>query len=461
MKLSYRVAELCAAMNGQAQHVSPDLRVESFTTNSRDVQAGDWFVCLQGEHTDGHQYAAQALRQGASGLIVSAERLPAELRSAPHIVVSSPNQALLDWGADFRNRFDGTVLGITGSNGKTTAKEIARQLCAHWDPQAHATAGNFNNFIGVPLTLLSAPLDADWWIVEMGTNRFGEIATLSEIVRPTVGLLTSIGESHLEFLESTAGVAREKAGICAGMSAGSDVWVPAKVLEREILEAEIAQAGMQLRTFGVDDPDADWNLSVLSIGKSPTEPTALLTPLGEVTTSLQSPLALQNLAGVLAALHSCGVAAAEVPSAVAALQLEVAGRMQFVPREQTLWVNDSYNANPSSFRSVLESLRKMFPSRRLLLAAGDMAELGAQAPQLHQAVGRFAAEVAVAEIFACGQFAEDYVRGWQDVCDRPAHTASTPRELLPAVQQRLLPDDILLVKGSRSARMEVLFEQER
>jgi UDP-N-acetylmuramoyl-tripeptide--D-alanyl-D-alanine ligase len=451
--LPYTVHELAPALQGSPQHVDPQTKVSGLTTDSRKIQPGQWFVCLQGENSDGHSYAAQAMAHGAAGLIASAERLPAELQQAPRIEVASPNQALLDWAADYRKRFSGHVLGITGSNGKTTTKEIARHLCQSLDATAHATQGNYNNFIGVPLTLLSAPLDTSWWVVEMGTNHFGEIETLAKVSQPTVGLLTSIGESHLEFLLNTAGVAREKSGLWKGLVEGGQAWIPANVLERSVLEREAEQIGVVLHSFGLNESSAEWNLQ-LQATRSDNGLSILGSPIGELQTSLNNPLALQNLAGVLAALHSTGVDDSDLRKAVAELDLDVAGRMQLLPRGDVLWVNDSYNANPSSFRSVLQSLRQMYPSRRLLLAAGSMAELGDQAPELHHQVGVFAADCGVSTLFACGPYASHLAEGWQATTQRLVHVTEEPGDLLPLLQQTLQPNDVILVKGSRSARME-------
>ena len=451
--LPYTVAELSQALQGIAHQVEPEVRVTGMSTDSRQVGAGQWFVCLQGERTDGHEYAAQALAQGAEGLIVAAGRLPPELHQAPRIEVASPNQALLDWAADYRQRFTGQVLGITGSNGKTTTKEIARQLCQALDPKVHATQGNFNNFIGVPLTILAAPLESQWWVVEMGTNHFGEISALAQVVRPTLGLLTSIGESHLEFLGSTAGVAQEKSGLFEGLPAGGCAWVPENVLEREVLEHSAARLGISLKSFGFNQPNAHWNLQLREVALQ--EGRLLLdSPLGELETTLHNPLALQNLAGVLAALQSTDVEEVLLRQAVSKLHLDVPGRMQLRPRAEMLWINDSYNANPSSFRSVLQSVRQMYPNQRLLVAAGSMAELGPQASELHRQIGRFAADCGVTELHACGPHAEDYAAGWLAGTKRPIHTTANPGELRPILEARLQPGDVILVKGSRSARME-------
>ena len=135
-----------------------------------------------------------------------------------------------------RNKFNGKVLAITGSNGKTSTKDILASLCSFLDPMAHATPGNYNNLIGVPLTILSSSNKSKWWIIEIGTNKFGEIAELSNIVRPNAAIITSIGESHLEFLESTVGVAKEKSGLFKGMSPGSRVVIPHSLMHKELVE---------------------------------------------------------------------------------------------------------------------------------------------------------------------------------------------------------------------------------
>ena len=301
--------------------------------------------------------------------------------------------------------------------------------------------------------LLSAPLDTSWWVVEMGTNHFGEIETLAKVSQPTVGLLTSIGESHLKFLLNTAGVAREKSGLWKGLVEGGPAWIPANVLERDVLEREAEQIGVALHSFGLNEPAAEWNLQ-LRANRSDNGLSILDSPIGELKTSLNNPLALQNLAGVLAALHSTGVGGNDLRKAVAKLDLDVAGRMQLLPRGDVLWVNDSYNANPSSFRSVLQSLRQMYPSRRLLLAAGSMAELGEQAPELHYQVGVFAADCGVSTLFACGPYASNLAEGWQATTQRLVHVTEEPGDLLPLLQRTLQPNDVILVKGSRSARME-------
>ncbi len=225
----YPLKSLAQTLNGQLLHADPSESAGSVCIDSRTLQKGDWFVCIRGERTDGHLYLQQALEQGASGAVVQTERIPESLLHTPfpQIRVADPNLALREWASLAREQFPGKVLGITGSNGKTSTKELLSRLCLIIDKNTHATRGNLNNLFGVPLTLLRANPKARWWVIEMGTNQFGEIGELSRISRPDGAILTSIAESHLEFLKNTEGVATEKRDIMAGMSPGSSLVIPA------------------------------------------------------------------------------------------------------------------------------------------------------------------------------------------------------------------------------------------
>ena len=209
-------------INAKLEGIDSDSSFNDFSIDSRSVKNGDVFFCIKGEMTDGHQYISQALEKGASAVVANPDIIPDTLkkREFPKILVPDPNLALREWASDVRKNFEGKVLAVTGSNGKTSTKEILSSLCSFFDSNAYATPGNYNNYIGVPLTLLHAPLEAEWWVIEIGSNNFGEIAELSKIVRPTGGVITNIGESHLEFLLDTKGVAREKSGLFAGMAQG-------------------------------------------------------------------------------------------------------------------------------------------------------------------------------------------------------------------------------------------------
>ena len=333
MNYHYTTAELCQIFEGNSRHLSHEQTFERFSIDSRKTQPGDLFFAIAGENTDGHLYLKQALERGAQGIIAHQGKLTSDFlsRNPPLILVADPNRALRDLAENYRKRFSkGRVLGITGSNGKTSAKEIAADLCRFLTPNTHATAGNLNNFFGVPLTILSATLEEAWWVIEMGTNQFGEIETLSKIVKPHLSLITNIGESHLEFLENTQGVAREKAGLFAGMTPGSITAIPATLLHQEIVSDFATRHQIQLVSYGFShwetSQPSDYPAKIISVSPALSE----FEWLGQkFTTSQGNPLLLGNLLGVLTLLHLCEVPLDLLCEATQALPWNIKGRMQF------------------------------------------------------------------------------------------------------------------------------------
>ncbi len=443
----YTFGEMKQLLNANAENISENNLVKGFSIDSRTLKDGDLFFCIKGENTDGHHYIPQALEKGACGIVAIPENIPQTLRNRnlPCILVSDPNKALREWAADVRRQFSGKVLAITGSNGKTSTKDILAGLCRYIDPQAYSTPGNYNNFIGVPLTILSAVQKAKWWIIEIGTNQFGEIAELSNIVQPTAGIITNIGESHLEFLGSTAGVAKEKSGLFAGMNPESNVVIPDSLLHQQIVEEAAAKAGVSIiKTAQLSE-------------KSPAGLNKFRLFEEEFETSIDSPLLKQNLILALTLLHLEGVAVSELQIASSSLDLSVKGRFQQINMDDWILIDDTYNANPSSFQSVLENLNKMFPERRKIVVCGAMAELGDSSPEFHRQVGNTMFNCGVEKMYGLGgEEIEFYLEGWKNAGGEKtaARHFNELAELLPAFKAELQSEDVVLVKGSRSAKME-------
>ncbi len=457
----YTTLELCHALEGSSQHIPSHQRFHSFAIDSRKIQPGDLFFSIVGENTDGHLYIEQALTNGAQGVIANKERLPSKLQSSkiPLILVADPNMALRDLARDYRSRLKtGRVLGITGSNGKTSTKEIAANLCRFLYPKTNATQGNFNNFIGVPLTILSASLDASWWVVEMGTNHFGEIQTLSEIVKPDLALITNIGESHLEFLESTEGVAREKSGIFAGMSPGAIVAIPSPLLHSTIVSQQAIEHDINLVRYGFtnwkSDIPPDYKATLLDCSAEHTR-FEFQSHVFEVATG--NLLLLGNLLGVLTLLHLQNEPLELLSEAVRTLNFEIKGRMQIRNMESYVLVDDTYNANPTSFCEVIQSVQKLYPDRRLLVVAGAMAELGKHSANLHFQLGANMPKLGVKYLFTFGYNDAQYYReGWKSQEKNQStvfHTVDLEK-LVSTFNGVVKTNDVVLVKGSRSACME-------
>ena len=443
----YTIGKMTQILNAKYKNVNLDLFVQGFSIDSRVLNTGDLFFCIQGENTDGHKYILEALQKGASAVVANPRKIPVELQQSnfPRIMVPDPNRALREWAADARKQFYGKVFAITGSNGKTSTKEILASLCRCFDVNAYATPGNFNNFIGVPLTLLDAPPKADWWIIEIGTNQFGEVAELSKIVKPSAGIITNVGESHLEFLQNTEGVAREKSGLFAGMSPGNNVVVPDSLLHQDYVEVEAEKAGVNITKIAFDLQQSTEGTRKIRLFDSDFE------------TTIESPLLQQNLASALTLLHLEGVPVLQLQQATANLNLSLTGRFQQIEMDDWTLIDDTYNANPSSFRSVLENLQKMFPERRKIVVCGEMAELGNLSSQLHRKVGETMVKRGVEKMFGLGGAEiELYLEGWKNGGGKlkAAKHFSNFSELLVTFKEELLPADVVLVKGSRSAQME-------
>ena len=450
----YTFGEMRQIINAKLEYIDPDSSFNDFSIDSRTVKDGDVFFCIKGEMTDGHQYISQALEKGASAVVANPETIPDTLRKKefPKILVPDPNLALREWASDARKNFEGKVLAVTGSNGKTSTKEILSGLCSFFDSNAYATPGNYNNYIGVPLTLLDAPTEAEWWVIEIGSNNFGEIAELSKIVRPTGGVITNIGESHLEFLLDTKGVAREKSGLFAGMAQGSKVVIPESILHLDIVEKEAEKAGIELvKTAQIEVESKEDRLKFNLFD-------------ADFETAINNPLFLQNLVSSLTLLRLQGLSVTQLQQATANLELNLKGRFHTLYMKEWILIDDTYNANPSSFKSVLENIENLYPQNRKIVVCGKMAELGQKSPELHQQVGINMVKNGVEIMLGLGgEEIESYIGGWKKGGGslKSVKHFTELDELLNAFKQELKPGDVVLVKGSRSARMERFVENIR
>ena len=450
----YTFGEMRQIINAKLEGIDSDSSFNDFSIDSRTVKDGDVFFCIKGEMTDGHQYISQALEKGASAVVANPEIIPDKLqkREFPKILVPDPNLALREWASDVRKNFEGKVLAVTGSNGKTSTKEILSSLCSFIDSNAYATPGNYNNYIGVPLTLLDAPIEAEWWVIEIGSNNFGEIAELSKIVRPTGGVITNIGESHLEFLLDTKGVAREKSGLFAGMEQGSKVVIPESILHLDIVEKEAEKAGVELIK------------SAQMKVKSKGDRLKFTLFDADFETIINNPLFLQNLVSSLTLLSLHGLSVTQLQQATANLELNIKGRFHTLYMKEWILIDDTYNANPSSFKSVLENMKNLYPNMRKIVVCGKMAELGQKSPELHQQVGINMVKNDVEIMLGLGgEEIEFYIGGWKKEGGslKSAKHFTELDELLNAFRNELKPGDVVLVKGSRSARMERFVENIR
>lgn len=450
----------------------PAWRANGVSIDSRSIQTGQLFVCIRGDRTDGHRYIAQAMQAGAAGVILEESALLAGGLELPEpgrtTVFSVPDGliALQELARFHRERMSGTKFyGITGSNGKTSAKEMAVGLLGELhgsETLVNATQGNLNNHIGVPLTLLRFRGDEEAVVVEMGMNHAGEIEFLSDLVRPDAALITSVAGVHIEFFENIQGIARAKLEILSGMNGGTLVYPADAVL------ADVAASLARER-----------NVEIVYNGFAPGEvrvdaATGLQFPWRDhtvVAPAYVNPVMATNLRGVMEMFHAAGFAVERLVEAARKIRPLSARRFEVIRlprahRAPILLVDDSYNANPASFVKSLEALRALLPDGRLICVAGEMGELGARhAPAGHRQVGEAAGDLGFEILAVSGaKFAEEIKNGFRarrpegriiPAADADALTAALLEELqAPAYPGGLTDFDGVLVKGSRSARMD-------
>ncbi|MDR0674213.1 MAG: UDP-N-acetylmuramoyl-tripeptide--D-alanyl-D-alanine ligase [Zoogloeaceae bacterium] len=452
--MCWSLARITGAVSGRLVAGGGNNRLKGVATDTRQACAHRLFIALQGERFDAHDYLEEAFAQGAAALLVhSADKLP---RGVPVILVEDTRLALGKLAAAWRRDYARPVIAVTGSNGKTTTREmIASILKTAWGEKNILTPqGNFNNDIGVPLTLLRLGAEHEAAVLEIGMNHPGEIDYLTRIVRPTVALVTNAQRAHLEGLGDLTSVAMEKAGIYDGLEPGGVALVnnddPQAALWRR------KNASRPMLTFALDHP-ADVRGKISLHGLS----TRLTLVIGQGSRDIEL-----QIPGRHNAMNACAAAAAGLATG---LDLEtlaeglrrfpgVNGRLQQKAGPYgAILLDDTYNANPDSVRAGIDVLANMVGRQFLVL--GDMGEVGEASAQYHDEIGGYARSMGVDRLYALGEASAQAARGFGN----GAHVFKTPEKLVRALLEELrdyVADDghsgtiTLLVKGSRFMRME-------
>lgn len=434
---------------GSRRFGDASIRIERVHTDSRSLRPGDLFVALRGERFDGHDFLPQAAAAGAVAALAEEGLVAAGL---PGLEVGDSRAALGQLAAAWRSVLRGPLIAVTGSNGKTTVTQmIASILQAHLGQQALATQGNFNNDIGVPLTLLRLRSEHQMAVVELGMNHPGEIAQLASMAAPTVALVNNAQREHLEFMSTVEAVARENGAVLASLPADGVAVFPADDAYTRIW---IEQAGgRRTLTFSLQGPAQVCVESLQPLGAA--WQVGASTPEGPLEFCLQQ-AGRHNVKNALAAVACTIAAGVPLPSIAKGLSAfqPVQGRsrsMRLVlqgprPRQIDL-IDDSYNANPDSVRAAVEVLRDL-PGPHLLVL-GDMGEVGEHGPEFHAEVGAYAKSLGIEELWCAGPLMQHAARAFTG-----ARHFDRVDDLLAALQP--LPAQVasVLVKGSRFMRME-------
>jgi len=411
------------------------------STDSRTTREGNLFVALSGDNFDGHDYVSDALGRGAWGAVVAR---PVEADGACIYPVEDTLLALGQLAGHRRRRLDAVVVGITGSSGKTGTKELTRAAIAQ-SRRVHATPENMNNRIGLPLTLLEAPDDAEVVVLEMGTNEPGEIAALTRIAEPQIGVVTTVSETHIEKLESRDGVLEEKLDLVRGLPEDGKAVVGD---EPPILSERAGRIHHDVLVVGLGaGADAEYRPSEPSMDE---QGCWSFVWRGE-TVHLRVPgrHSVRNALLALTVAELLDVPAAEATRGV--------GRVEAGPMRGEIkriggltLILDCYNANPQSLRAALDLLVDIAPGRPKVAVLGSMLELGGRSDELHTALLREASELGLDLIVATGEFARVAADGSTII------SVVDPLEAYGKLREELAGDEVLLMKASRGVELERL-----
>ncbi|MBR1777992.1 MAG: UDP-N-acetylmuramoyl-L-alanyl-D-glutamate--2,6-diaminopimelate ligase [Alphaproteobacteria bacterium] len=448
--------EIVRTTGGKA---AADFDIFGLSIDTRTLKKNDLFIALKGEKSDGHAHAAEALAKGAAGVLVS--HIPQNVPESRAIVVENTLKALEDMAKTARRRTSAKIIGVTGSSGKTSTKEMLKTALSSVG-KTHTTLGNLNNNIGMPLTLARMPKETDFAVIEMGISHAGEMTELTQLAEPDIAVITMIGTAHGESFKTREDTALAKAEIFKGMTAEGIVFLNADDAQYALLKKEAQKNGVKdIRNFGAT---ADNAVVLLHIGET-TEGTQITAKVNDQSHTYTLHLAgrhqAQNSLGVVGVLSALAV---DMPTALQALgQLQpIKGRGQRL--EIALFdgcftlIDDAYNANPESMQAGIRVLGSMMPvnAGRRIAVIGDMLELGERAKELHKKLAADLIENKIDKVYTVGENSAALF----DVLPVPMQGIKKPSsdELAAVIRQEIKSGDIVLVKGSFGSKMAKIVE---
>lgn len=437
-----------AAQVLNSEYTGGEISFSSVSTDSRTLQQGDLFIALSGKNFDGNRFVADAEQKGAVAAVIAQDSEYQIDSHIPLLAVRDPLLSLGQLGTHWRERFTMPVIGITGSNGKTTVKEMIASICRQAvsnDSAVLATEGNLNNEIGVPKMLLRMQERHQYAVIEMGMNHVGEIAYLTQLTKPDVALITNAGAAHIEGLGSVETVAHAKGEIFQGLDQDGVA----------IINADDAYASLW-RQLARNHSILDFGLHSSAQVNAEYAPGSFGSDVvmtwnnEKVNVRLQVPGVhnVYNALAAAAAAMGAGIAREQIVAGLESFN-GVPGRLQKkMGQNQTTLIDDTYNANPASVRAALDALLTV-PGRKFLIL-GDMGELGDQAIELHQAIGKAAQLAELDGLFTLGELSEHATKAF----GQGAKHFQDIDDLYTELENWLAPDVTFLVKGSRFMKME-------
>jgi UDP-N-acetylmuramoyl-tripeptide--D-alanyl-D-alanine ligase len=450
---SLSLAQIAKLAGGSISADDTSILVSKISTDSRTLRAGDVFVPLRGENFDGHKFLAQAAERGAAGAVVEESWKGKVPRNFALIRVADTLVGYQTLAANYRASLPLKVIAITGSNGKTSTKDfVAATLAKKF--RVTKTEGNFNNHVGLPQTMLAANRDDEIAVWEIGMNHPGEIAALAKLAAPDVAIITNIGVAHIEFMGSREAIAEEKGALAEAVAPNGTLILNADdAFSDDIAKrtrARIILAGIENGSVRATEISQQPTGSEFTILEGAHRCRAQL-PVPGIHMVQNAMLAVAAGRAFGLSLEECAIGLASTPLTKARLQIREIDGIQFI--------DDSYNANPDSMKAALRTLVELDADGRRIAVLGEMGELGAESEHGHREVGETAAVLRVDELIAVGAAGALIAQAAQEAGLEKSVAVDSPAEAAELLGKNAAPGDLILVKGSRSARMERVLEE--
>ena len=456
------VSDLIKHLKGNLIIGDPRLNVKRISINTRNLERGDFFIAIKGKRFDGHDFLAQTLEKGAAGLIVN--RLdkkfgnnPLTYRQLPTVIkVDDTLNALHELARMYRQRFVPEVIGITGSNGKTTTKELLASILCQND-QCLSTRGNYNNHIGLPLTILNLVPEQRYLVVEMGASARGDIALLAGIAQPHIGIITNIGPAHLETFGSIDNVFQTKMELLHALPEDGEAIInaddPMLFHVKETLKCRVT-------TYGVHNPCDVKAQHVVSSPKASFQ-LAIRDSVYPVTLMHQGLFNVYNALAAAAAAWRLGIAPDAIVSGLESSSVPTMHNEVMSTESENLIINDAYNANPASMRASLTAFIEGYPDRIKVVVLGDMRELGSQSEKEHRSLGEFLAGLSIDVIKLFGTYKQHIAEGavGAGMDKRKIRSYDNISELIKELAKLPRSSCAVFFKASRDMKFEIIIDE--
>lgn len=428
-----------------------DVLVTGVSIDTRSIEQGDLFIPFRGEQTNGHRFVAQAIEKGAAASLWLKDE-PNPPADVPLIFVDDAEIALQEMARAYRNEHKATFIGITGSNGKTSTKDILAGALAPFY-KVQKTIGNFNNQLGLPITILRLDEDTEIAVLEMGMSGFGEIEFLTKLARPQLAVITNIGEAHMQDLGSRAGIAQAKFEIVAGLVEGGKLFFDG---DEPLLQQQVAQSSREdidYISFGFDGDYAQTASNITTVENgSRFDATGVVN--GEFFISVLGKHQVKNTMSTMLIANHLGLTDEQIRQSLAQVVLTDM-RMQVIETAHTLFINDAYNAAPTSMNAAIEFMKTTTLRHKKWLVLGDMLELGDDEQIFHKSFAPAITPEAFDYVCLYGpRMKWLYDKLVPQMGERVVHSEEDYTPIIECVRQHATSDTVVLVKASRGMQLE-------